>query len=82
MIQMLSGRDGGAAETRRLAFEALRRADAMGLLEGAEIGQFDARAMRMLVQRVRKAGIARTPALVFDNVELPDDVRCSSCCTW
>ena len=45
MIQMLS-RERGAAETRRLAFEALRRAEAMGLLEGADIGRFDARAVR------------------------------------
>jgi uncharacterized protein (DUF2384 family) len=73
MIQMLSNGEPGTAETRRLALEAVRRADAMGLLEGAEIGRFDARFVRTLVQRVRKAGIARAPALVFDNVELPDD---------
>jgi hypothetical protein len=56
--------------TRALAVEAWRRAEAMGLvephvphLEPADIGR--------LVKRVRDAGIARGPALRFDNVEVP-----------
>ena len=59
-----------ASSVRALAVEVWRRAEAMGLvepgatrLEPADLGQ--------LLTRVREAGIARGPALRFDNVEAP-----------
>jgi len=66
----------GAADVRRLAYEAMRRADAMGLAAGSEgveaaAEALDLGAVQRLAHRVRQAGIARGPALAFDNVEVP-----------
>ena len=55
---------------RALAVEAWRRAEAMGLAE-LDATRLEAPDVARLVQRVRDAGIARLPALHFDNVELP-----------
>jgi hypothetical protein len=55
---------------RVLAVEAWRRAEAMGLVT-AEATRLDADHVARLLRRVREVGIARGPALRFDNVELP-----------
>jgi transcriptional regulator with XRE-family HTH domain len=55
---------------RRLAIEAWRRAEAMGLVP-ADASQLEGGDIAQLVRRVREAGIARGPALRFDNVEIP-----------
>lgn len=58
-----------AQSVRALAIEAWRRAEAMGLVEA------DARPLEpdvaALVKRLRDVGIARRPALRFDNVDAP-----------
>lgn len=59
-----------AQPVRALALEAWRRAEAMGLVE-LEATRLEAPDVARLLQRVRDAGIARLPALHFDNVELP-----------
>jgi transcriptional regulator with XRE-family HTH domain len=59
-----------AQSVRALAVEAWRRAEAMGLVE-ADATRLDAADVSRLVRRVRDAGIARGPALRFDNVEVP-----------
>jgi transcriptional regulator with XRE-family HTH domain len=55
---------------RALAVEAWRRAEAMGLVE-PEARRLDPADVVRLVDRIRDAGIARGPALRFDNVEVP-----------
>jgi hypothetical protein len=60
-----------AAQVRRLAYEAARRADAMGLVHTADVRALDQPAIAHLVRRVREAGIARDTTLTFDNVEVP-----------
>lgn len=55
---------------RSLVIEVWRRAEGMGLVEGSA-ARLDAVAVTRLLQRVRDAGIARGPALHFDNVEPP-----------
>jgi len=58
---------------RRLAFDAVRRADAMGLVPGdAPAGSTVADAVREVADRVARAGIATTPAAELRNVEAPD----------
>jgi hypothetical protein len=59
-----------AQSVRALAAEAWRRAEAMGLVDAAD-RTLDARSVATLLERVRAAGIARGPALRFDNVETP-----------
>jgi hypothetical protein len=62
-----------APVVRRLAFDAVRRAEAMGLLPGdpsANVSVTDA--VRHVADRVAKAGIATTPAAELRNVEKPD----------
>lgn len=59
-----------AQPVRALAIEAWRRAEAMGLAE-LDVTRLEAADVARLLQRVRDAGIARLPALHFDNVELP-----------
>jgi transcriptional regulator with XRE-family HTH domain len=59
-----------ARSVRTLAMDAWRRAEGMGLVE-AEASPLDEAGVSRLLQRVRDAGIARGPALRFDNVELP-----------
>ena len=66
------------ARVRRLAYEAARRADAMGLLRAADVQALDLPAVAHLVRRVRDAGIARDSALTFDNVEVPTPDEISS----
>lgn len=65
----------GTADARRLAYEAMRRAEAMGLAEGpAAFGAaeaLDLEAVQRLAHRIRQAGIARGPAVAFDTVEVP-----------
>jgi uncharacterized protein (DUF2384 family) len=53
---------------RDLAVHAWRRAEAMGLVE-PDLGSLDASGLGRLLRRIRDAGIAREPALRFDNVE-------------
>ena len=55
---------------RSLALEAWRRAEAMGLVE-PDARRLDAPDVGRLVGRLRDIGIARGPALHFDNVEAP-----------
>ena len=55
---------------RVLALEAWQRAAAMGLVE-PEASRLDSDDVMRLVDRVREAGIARGPALRFDNAEVP-----------
>ena len=62
---------------RVLAFEAWRKAEAMGLVDG-NAPQLDAGDVTRLVQRVREVGIARDRALRFDNVEVPSPEEVSS----
>ena len=59
-----------ARSVRTLAMDAWRRAEGMGLVE-ADAVRLDEADVTRLLQRVRDAGIARGPALRFDNVELP-----------
>src|SRR5437867_10021983 len=55
----------------RLLFEAVRRAEAMGLVEPGAVTRGDAAAVRHLASRVRRAGIATTAADELNNVETP-----------
>jgi hypothetical protein len=59
-----------APSVRGLAVEAWRRAEAMGLVEPGAT-RLEAADVARLVSRIREAGIARGPALRFDNVEVP-----------
>jgi len=59
-----------ARSVRALALEAWRRAEAMGLI-APEVTKLETADVARLVKRVRDAGIARGPALRFDNVEVP-----------
>ena len=59
-----------SASIRALATEAWQRAEAMGLVK-AEDRQREAPDVTAQITRVRDAGIARGPALRFDNVEAP-----------
>jgi transcriptional regulator with XRE-family HTH domain len=56
------------AAVRGLAVDAWRRAEAMGVVE-PETTAAEAGDLRRLIARVREAGIARGPALRYDNVE-------------
>jgi len=57
-----------------LAIEALRRAEAMGLVEAGFLRDPHKDASR-LVRRIREAGIARGPALRFEHAEAPSDAE-------
>ena len=59
-----------ARSVRVLAVEAWRRAEAMGLVP-PDAARLETADVERLVRRVREAGIARGPALRFDNVEIP-----------
>ncbi len=59
----------GRADVVRLAFEASRRAEAMGLIEDAT--RPDVGGIRQLANRIRRAGIAASTAEALDNVEVP-----------
>lgn len=54
----------------RLAFEAVRRAEAMGLIEGGST-RADVATIKQLAARLRKAGIASSAADLIHNVETP-----------
>jgi hypothetical protein len=70
-VQKQSNRDPVAAgPVRALAIEAWRRAEAMGLVD-PDPSPPDSADVARLVRRVREVGIARGPALRFDNVEPP-----------
>jgi len=58
-------------DVRVLAAEAWRRAEAMGLVSGSEGAAADRSGIAQLLRSVRNAGIGKTPALRFDNVEIP-----------
>lgn len=62
---------------RTLAIEVWRRAEGMGLVD-ANASQLDAADITRLLKRVRDAGIARGPALHFDNVEPPSVAEAES----
>jgi len=61
-----------AGRLPRLAFEAARRAEAMGIIEPAA-PRADAAAIRQFANRVRKAGIAASAADLINNVDAPTD---------
>src|SRR5437016_12144811 len=58
-------------EVGRLMFEASRRAEAMGLLEPDAAAHVDLASVRLLANRVRKAGIAGAPAAALNEVDAP-----------
>ena len=58
----------------RLAFEAARRAEAMGIVEPAA-PRADTAAIRQFANRVRKAGIAASAADLINNVDAPTDAE-------
>jgi hypothetical protein len=62
---------------RALAVEAWRRAEAMGLVE-PDTRQVEPADIVRLVERIRDVGIARGPALRFDNVESPSPAETES----
>lgn len=62
---------------RSLAIEVWRRAEGMGLVEG-NASRLDAADVTRLLQRVSDAGIARGPALHFDNAEPPSVAEAES----
>lgn len=62
---------------RTLAIEVWRRAEGMGLVE-ANATQLDAAGITRLLKRVGDAGIARGPALHFDNLEPPSVAEAES----
>lgn len=62
---------------RALAIEVWRRAEGMGLVE-ADAARLEAPDIARLLKRVRDAGIARGPALQFDNVEPPSAAEAES----
>lgn len=57
-------------DVARLAVDATRRAEAMGLVEASTPGT-DLPAIRGLANKVRRAGIGVSPADVLNNVEAP-----------
>src|SRR4029453_1376299 len=70
-IQTVSVRSPMAAPSvQALAVEGWSRAEAMGLVE-PDGGRLETADLARLMKRLRDAGIARTPALRLDNVELP-----------
>src|SRR4051812_11224942 len=69
-IQNASDRVPQRDDVARLALEASRRADAMGLLEHGVV-RTDVATIRQLANRVRRAGIAVSTADVLNNVESP-----------
>lgn len=62
---------------RSLAIEVWRRAEGMGLVE-ANASALDFTDINRLLKRVREAGIARGPALHFDNVQPPSAAEAES----
>src|SRR5262245_610673 len=69
-VQNLSETVPDARDVARLAFEAVRRAEAMGILDEAPL-RADAGAIRQLANRVRRAGVATSAADILNNVETP-----------
>ena len=63
-----------AGRLPRLALEAARRAEAMGIIEPAA-PRADAAAIRQFANRVRKAGIAASAADLINNVDAPTDAE-------
>jgi hypothetical protein len=61
-----------AVDVVRLAFEAARRVEAMGIAEPGT-PRADAAAIRKLANQVRRAGIAASAADVINNVQSPTD---------
>src|SRR5437773_2727025 len=62
---------GAPASAPRLLFEAVRRAEAMGLVEPGAVARGDVAAVRHLANRVRRAGIAAAAADELANVTTP-----------
>lgn len=60
------------ARVPRLAFEATRRAEAMGIVEPS-LPRADVGTIRQLANHVRRAGIAASAADFINNVEQPDE---------
>jgi hypothetical protein len=69
-VQNISDSIPRQSDVPRLALEASRRAEAMGLLEH-RAARADVRAIRQLANRVRRAGIGASAADLLDNVETP-----------
>jgi hypothetical protein len=66
-----------ARNVPRLAFEAARRAEAMGIVEPSP-PRADATAIRQFAARVRRAGIGAATADLLHNVETPSDAELAS----
>jgi hypothetical protein len=62
---------GPRSQVGRLFFEAFRRAEAMGLVEGDVAPQGDLTTVRHLANQAKKAGIATATAAALNNVEAP-----------
>jgi hypothetical protein len=61
----------GVHRTARLVFEAVRRADAMGILDTADLEAFDDEGARQVAAKARAAGVGRTSSSHLHNVEKP-----------
>jgi hypothetical protein len=69
MIQARSATN--LSSVRRLTFEAYRRAEAMGLVDPAPpTEEFDITGVKKVLQGVRDAGIARSPMIELESLEL------------
>lgn len=71
----------GPPSVRHLAFEAARRADAMGILDRDDVTTSDAASVQRLIGHAQKAGIARMPAAVLDALEPPTQAELASLLT-
>src|SRR5688572_4848135 len=69
-VRSVSVLDPPEIDVARLTFEAVRRAEAMGLVESGSF-RADAAAVRQLAAKVRRAGIALSAADIIANVESP-----------
>jgi hypothetical protein len=62
----------GVDSTARLVYEAARRADAMGILDGDTVERFDVPTARRVAERARAAGVGRVPVAELANIAVPN----------
>jgi hypothetical protein len=62
---------GPTARARRLAFEAGRRAQAMGLVDADTASRDDLKTVRQIASQARKAGIASEASAALHNIDAP-----------
>lgn len=67
-----------SSDVPRLVFEAVRRAEAMGLVESGAVARPDADGARQLAGRIRRAGIAASAAEHLSNVVAPSPEEVAS----